>query len=111
MNNLQSLAYKATNTTTAAGTGVIQDQNLIYEEIHDPATPMAQRIPLSDLISNTPRAQQSNHGGSPEDKVVWKLSPKKGLQTRSASQQSPKANMTTFLPFVDQDTSNTNVSL
>ena len=72
-------------------------------EVEHPATPMPQKIPLSDLMSNTPRRRETGTDGSPEDKVVWKISPNKIVEVQTASQESPNAKMTTFLNFLKDD--------
>jgi hypothetical protein len=65
------------------------------------ATPMPQRIPLSDLMSNTPRTVESVDVSPGEDKVVWKMSPKN--TARPASQESPNGRITTFLSILTDD--------
>jgi hypothetical protein len=73
------------------------------EAEQNPATPMPQRISLSDLISSTPITKQENGQDiSPEDKIVWKLSPKRLLQT-PPSQDSPNAKMTKFMGFLQDE--------
>jgi len=66
-----------------------------------PATPVPRRVPLSDLISNTPMREDSAQDVSPDDKVVWKLSPKKILEAPSASQESPSQQDTIFLNLME----------
>src|SRR5579859_3985030 len=69
----------------------------------DPATPMSRRVPLSDLMTNTPRTEDGVVDVSPEDKVVWKLSPRKLLEGQTASQESPSTKVTRFLSFLDEN--------
>ena len=96
MSKLQSFAFKP---TTPAQPSSQEDMT----EVQHPATPMPQKIPLSDLMSNTPRRHETGTDGSPEDKVVWKLSPNKVVEVSTASQESPNAKMTTFLNFLKDD--------
>jgi hypothetical protein len=71
------------------------------EEGMHPATPVPRRVPLSDLISNTPIRREAAQDVSPDDKVVWKLSPKKILEAPSASQESPSQQETIFLNLME----------
>jgi hypothetical protein len=71
------------------------------EEGMHPATPVPRRVPLSDLISNTPIRGEVAQEVSPDDKVVWKLSPKKILEAPSASQESPPQQETIFLNLME----------
>jgi hypothetical protein len=96
MNKLQSFAFKP---TIPAQPSSQEDMT----EVEHPATPMPQKIPLSDLMSNTPRRHETGADGSPEDKVVWKLSPNKTVDVPTTSQESPNAKMTTFLNFLKDD--------
>lgn len=98
MNKLQTFAYK--HTTPAVSAPSSSQDDTVME---DPATPMPQRIPLSDLMSNTPRRQGSSEEVSPEEKVVWKLSPKKLLDVSFAPQEGPRANTTTFLNLLNDN--------
>ena len=104
MNKLQGFAYKP--TTPVVRPPSTQESPMMREEVDHPATPMPQRIPLSDLMSNTPRTQESNQNVSPEEKVVWKLSPKKILELPRASQEAPRSNTTTFLNLLKDDNDN-----
>jgi hypothetical protein len=96
MSKLQSFAFKP---TTPAQSSSQEDMT----EVEHPATPMPHKIPLSDLMSNTPRRHETGTDGSPEDKVVWKLSPNKVVDVPTTSQESPNAKMTTFLNFLKDD--------
>src|SRR5271170_4511638 len=103
MNKLQNFAYNPNQSHSS------QEASNEEEESH-PATPLPQRIPLSDLMSNTPRRQEdTNHDVSPEEKVVWKLSPKKTIGEPFASQESPNVTTTTtttattFLNLLNED--------
>ena len=73
------------------------------EGLDHTATPMGQRIPLSELMSNTPTRQESSQEVSPGEKVVWKITPKKTPAKPTASQESPNAKMATFLKFLNED--------
>ena len=97
MNKLQKFAYKPSNPTVPAPTSS-QDDTVT----EDPATPIPQRVPLSDLLSNTPIRQGICQEVSPEEKVVWKLSPKKILEVSFPSQESPRGNETTFLNLLNE---------
>jgi hypothetical protein len=98
MSKLENFAYKS--PLTKADTPSSQEG--LSEDMVDPATPMPRKIPLSDLMSNTPRRQDGGPDVSPEEKVVWKLSPTKILEGVSAS-QDPNARMTNFLSFLNDD--------
>ena len=74
-------------------------------ECEHPATPMPQRIPLSELMSNTPKNQESCQEVSPREKVIWKLSPNATPAKPTASQESPSTKMTTFLKFLNEEES------
>jgi hypothetical protein len=100
MDKLQRFAYKP---TTPVGPPSTQQSPTVLEEVEHPATPMPQRIPLSDLISNTPIRQETSQNISPEEKVVWKLSPKKILEIPRSSQVAPRPNTTTFLNLLNDD--------
>jgi hypothetical protein len=104
MSKLQNFAYKS--PIIKADTPSSQEAG---ETVADPATPMPQRIPLSDLMSNTPTRHDGGPDVSPEDKVVWKLSPTKVLEGISAS-QDPNARMTSFLNFLNNDENKKKVS-
>ena len=96
LNKLQSFAFKPTNSADRSSQEVMA-------EVEHPATPMPQKIPLSDLMSNTPKRQETVTDESPEDKVVWKLTPKKAIEPPTASQESQNDKMTTFLSLLKDD--------
>src|SRR5436190_10582650 len=96
MNKLEQFTYKPTTPVLLAPTSSQDDTT-----IEDPSTPLPQRIRLSDLLSNTPIRQGTCQDVSPEEKVVWKLSPKKVLDVPFPSQESPRANKTTFLNLLN----------
>jgi hypothetical protein len=96
MSKLQNFAYKS--PLTKAGMPSSQE---VEEGVIDPTTPMPERVPLSDLISNTPRRQDGGPDVSPQDKVVWKLSPSKILEGLSGSQETD--NTTKFINFLNND--------
>jgi hypothetical protein len=100
MSKLQSFAFKAPSTTLPENA---MNEGDTMEGLEHLATPMAQRIPLSELMSNTPTRQESSQEVSPEEKVVWKLTPKKTPAKPTASQESPNAKMNTFLKFLNED--------
>jgi hypothetical protein len=102
MSKLQNFAYKS---PTKVDTPSSQE---IREEVIDPATPMPQRVPLSDLMSNTPRRQDGGPDVSPQDKVVWKLSPLKILEGLSASQDMDN-NTTKSINFLNDNEIKKNV--
>jgi hypothetical protein len=108
MSKLQSFAFKPPSTTLAENA---MSEGDTMEGLEHPATPMAQRISLSELMSNTPTRQESSQEVSPEEKVVWKLTPKKTPAKPTASQESPNAKMTTFLTFLNEDESKKKVHL
>jgi len=98
MNKLQSFVYK---TPTPA---LEPRQQHSTEKVQNPATPMPQRIPLSDLISSTPSTRQENGQDiSPDEKIVWKLSPKRAVMVAHTSQESPNAKMTDFMNFLQDE--------
>ena len=101
MNKLQGFAYKPTIPVVPQPS--TQESPTLGEEIEHPATPMPQRISLTDLMSNTPRRQETAQDVSPEEKVVWKLSPKKILEIHGSSQESTGPNTTTFLNLLNED--------
>ena len=102
MSKLQNFAYApVTKTETPSSQS---------DEVGDPATPMPRRIPLSDLMLNTPRRNDGGVDVSPEDKVVWKLSPSKILEGISAS-QDPGPRTTKFINFLNDDESKQKVVL
>jgi hypothetical protein len=99
MNKLKQFTYKPTTPVLPTPPAPTSSQDDTITE--DPATPIPQRIPLSDLLSNTPIRQGTCQDVSPEEKVVWKLSPKKILDVPFPSQESPRANRTTFLNLLN----------
>ena len=101
MSKLQNFAFNPTSTTLTENPSSEGDTEEVALE--HPATPMPQRIPLSELMSNTPTRQKSSQEVSPEDKVVWKLSPKKTCAKQMVSQESPSTKMTTFLKFLNEE--------
>lgn len=66
---------------------------------------MPRRVPLSDLISSTPRTVETTQDVSPEDKVVWKFSPnnKSNGMPSSESRSSPSSKMTSFYNILNDD--------
>jgi hypothetical protein len=97
MSKLQAFAYNPTTPVLPSPSG--QDDAIL----EDPATPMARRVPLSDIMSSTPRRQGSSHEVSPDERVVWKISPKRGLEVQFASQESPPGSETRILNLLDDD--------
>lgn len=96
LSKLQSFAFKPTMSAE-------QSSQEAMTEVEHPATPMPQKIPLSDLMSNTPKRQETVTDESPEDKVVWKITPKKAIAPPTASQESQSDKMTTFLSLLKDD--------
>src|SRR5437762_14369186 len=96
MTKLQNFAYKATTPARPTSTDVVDTRP--GENI---ATPVPQRIPLSDLMSNTPRTVESVDVSPGEDKIVWKMSPKNTVG--QASQESPNGKITTFLSILAEE--------
>src|SRR5436305_3687595 len=116
MNRLQSFTYNPANSPgTHSSPSQPENENAEIEQEKekeeeedglDPATPRPQRIPLSDLMSNTPlRKEETNHDISPEDKVTWKRSPKKILapQEESPNVTHTASTTTTFLNLLGED--------
>jgi hypothetical protein len=101
MDKLQRFAYASMPAPSS-------QENQGETRLPTPATPMPQRIPLSDLMSNTPKAADNAQEISPSEKIVWKLSPKKTPGQASASQGSPNA---TFLNLLNQENTKKRVRL
>jgi hypothetical protein len=106
MAKLQNFAYKRpldppAPPTVAPSPAQSSQDRIMAEEGRHPDTPFPRRVPLSDLISNTPIRGEAVQEVSPDDKVVWKLSPKKILDVPSASQERPSQQETIFLNLME----------
>ena len=100
VSELESFVYKPKNPAPLSN-----DERIGMNERNEhPATPMPQKIPLSELISNTPRTAGTIQNVSPEEKVVWKLTPKKMPDVeQSPSRESSDAEVTKLLNLLNED--------
>lgn len=99
MSKSQSLTYRP----ATPGPSSSQEQ-VIDPESDCLATPMIpQRIPLSELILNTPKTGETAQNVSPEEKVIWKLTPKKAHHgEHSPYQESPDTKINRLVTSLDQ---------
>jgi hypothetical protein len=104
MSKLQTFAYKPSFPSTDP------PPQSVSENTANPGTPMPHRIPLSDLISSTPSTKiEVGQDISPDDKIVWKLSPKRAETVPQASQGSPNTRMAEFINFLQNENTNQKV--
>ena len=111
MSRLQEFAYKAApDQPPPAPTPAISGQEKLMErEGMHPATLLPRRVPLSDLICNTPAREEAAQNVSPDDKVVWKLSPKKVLGAAASSQENQHPRETSFINFIHHNSPHVSV--
>jgi len=114
MSGLQDFAYNPAPDQPPPAAGAPareisgQERGMEKEGMH-PATPLPRRVPLSDLISNTPAREEAAQNVSPDDKVVWKLSPKKVLEAPASSQENQPPRKTSFLNFTQENSPHVSV--